>query len=129
MGASSLHLLNPTGLQVQLKQSIVKKDAFLPRSVSLSLSLSLSPTQFRISLSLLSRSVRIEGDIPGFEVTVSDEKVVTILKVVTSLQLPPPSLANTTTYYDTIPVTVATHQYCSNTCVVGQPGVGWDRSV
>ena len=50
-------------------------------------------------------SVKIEGDIPGFEVTVSDEKVVTILKIVTSLQLPPPSLANTTTYYDDIPVT------------------------
>ena len=49
--------------------------------------------------------MRIEGDIPGFEVTVSDEKVVTILKIVTSLQLPPPSLANNTTYYDDIPVT------------------------
>lgn len=34
----------------------------------------------------------------------SDEKLVTILNIVTSLQLPPPSLANTTTYYDDIPV-------------------------
>ena len=34
----------------------------------------------------------------------SDQKLVTILKVVTTLQLPPPSLANTTTYYDEIPV-------------------------
>ena len=32
-GASPLHILNPTGLQLQLKQSIVKKDAYLPRSV------------------------------------------------------------------------------------------------
>ena len=50
--------------------------------------------------------MRIEGDIPGFEVTISDEKVVTVLKIVTSLQLPPPSLVNTTTYYDDIPVTL-----------------------
>ena len=49
-------------------------------------------------------SIRIEGDIPGFEVSVSDEKLVTILSIVTTLQLPPPSLANTTTYYDDIPV-------------------------
>ena len=32
-GTSSLHILNPTGLQLQLKQSVVKKDAYLPRSV------------------------------------------------------------------------------------------------
>ena len=37
-GASSLHILNPTGLQLQLKQSIVKKDAYLPRLVPLSFS-------------------------------------------------------------------------------------------
>ena len=49
-------------------------------------------------------SIRIEGDIPGFELSISDEQVVTVLKIVTSLQLPPPSLANTTTYYDEIPV-------------------------
>ena len=30
-GSSSLHILPPTGLQLQLKQSIVKKDAYLPR--------------------------------------------------------------------------------------------------
>ena len=30
-GKSPLHILEPTGLQLQLKQSIVKKDAYLPR--------------------------------------------------------------------------------------------------
>ena len=34
----------------------------------------------------------------------SDKKLVTILNIVTSLELPPPSLANTTTYYDNLPV-------------------------
>ena len=53
---------------------------------------------------LFSCSIRIEGDVPGFDVNVSDEKLVTMLSIVTSLGLPPPSLANTTTYYDDIPV-------------------------
>ena len=86
------------------------QDCYSSFPLSLSLSLSLPSLPFLPSISLLllllssSFSIRIEGDIPGFELTVSDKKLVTILNIVTSLELPPPSLANTTTYYDNLPV-------------------------
>ena len=69
----------------------------------------------------ISNSLRIDGDIEGFEVHLDDVQLRTLLKVpisepvthtlslcllqiVSTLKLPPPALANTTTYYNELPV-------------------------
>ena len=49
-------------------------------------------------------SLQIVGDIPGFKIDINDDKLRTVLKIVTSLNLPPPALRNTTTYYNELPV-------------------------
>ena len=49
-------------------------------------------------------SLQIIGDFPGFKIDINDDKLRTVLKIVTSLSLPPPALKNTTTYYNELPV-------------------------
>ena len=51
-----MHILQPTGFEIVLLKSIVQDDALLP-------------------------SLRIEGDIPGFEVRLNDQRLRSILHV------------------------------------------------
>ena len=51
-----MHILEPTGFEIALLKSIVQDDALLP-------------------------SLKIEGDIPGFEIKLSDQKLRSILCV------------------------------------------------
>ena len=53
---------------------------------------------------LYNYSLQIIGDFPGFKIDINDDKLRTVLKIVTSLNLPPPALRNTTTYYNELPV-------------------------
>ena len=52
--SSPLHIINPTGFEIQLLKSIVSDDALLA-------------------------TMRVEGTIPGFEVTVSDTQLEAII--------------------------------------------------
>ena len=52
--SSPLHIINPTGFEIQLLKSILSDDALLA-------------------------TMRVEGTIPGFEVTVSDTQLETII--------------------------------------------------
>ena len=49
-------------------------------------------------------SLQINGDIPGFTININDDKLKGVLKIISTLKLPPPSLKNTTTYYNELPV-------------------------
>lgn len=49
-------------------------------------------------------SLQIAGKLNGFEVKLNDDKLSSLLKIITSLQLPPPALKNTTDYYNELPV-------------------------
>jgi len=87
-GSSPLHILDPTGFEVELQKSIVDNSAYLP-------------------------SLRVEGTLPRFEVKLSDEKLATLVKVGSSLEKPP-SLINTTHYYDELPSPQLSRHFLDN---------------
>ena len=49
-------------------------------------------------------SLQIIGDLPTFEINLDNNKLSCLLCIILSLKLPPPSLKNTTTYYNELPV-------------------------
>ncbi len=55
-GSSPLHIIAPTGFEIQLLKSIITDDALLA-------------------------TMRVEGTIPGFEINLSDTQVATLVKV------------------------------------------------
>ncbi len=61
-GASPLHIINPTGFEIQLLKSMITDDALLA-------------------------TMKIEGTIDGFEINLSDTQVATLVKVILVLCL------------------------------------------
>ncbi|XP_019863686.1 PREDICTED: uncharacterized protein LOC109592749, partial [Amphimedon queenslandica] len=47
--------------------------------------------------------LQVVGDIPGFNIKLNDDKIRSLLSIVSTLKLPPPSLKNTTSYYNELP--------------------------
>ncbi len=62
-GSSPLHIITPTGFEIQLLKSIITDDALLA-------------------------TMRVEGTIPGFEINLSDTQVAALVKVHALLQFP-----------------------------------------
>ncbi|XP_064395949.1 intermembrane lipid transfer protein VPS13A-like isoform X2 [Halichondria panicea] len=76
-GSSPLHIIAPTGFEIQLLKSMIMDDALLA-------------------------TMRVEGTIPGFEINLSDTQVATLVKTIGSQKIPP-SLINRGMEYSQLP--------------------------